>query len=134
MATLSPVRGIKSISYCFAMTLMAFLLNTSTKLSCLWFQTNLPVFRVKDSSVRRRYSDFEWLRNELERDSKVKIKLNIDRMTMIEWLTGAVLNLLDCRSTAAFKGLETPDAIPRWRGDFRGAIHRRSPKGIRNVC
>jgi len=26
---------------------------------------------VKESSVRRRYSDFEWLRNELERDSKV---------------------------------------------------------------
>ena len=34
-------------------------------------QTNLPVFKVKESSVRRRYSDFEWLRNELERDSKV---------------------------------------------------------------
>lgn len=26
---------------------------------------------MKDSTVRRRYSDFEWLRNELERDSKV---------------------------------------------------------------
>ena len=38
------------------------------------FQTNLPVFKVKDSSVRRRYSDFEWLRNELERDSKVSLK------------------------------------------------------------
>ena len=36
-------------------------------------KTNLPVFRVKESSVRRRYSDFEWLRNELERDSKVNI-------------------------------------------------------------
>ena len=35
------------------------------------FQTNLPVFKVKESIVRRRYSDFEWLRNELERDSKV---------------------------------------------------------------
>ena len=35
------------------------------------FQTNLPVFKLRDSSVRRRYSDFEWLRNELERDSKV---------------------------------------------------------------
>ena len=33
--------------------------------------TNLPVFRLKSSSVRRRYSDFEWLRGELERDSKV---------------------------------------------------------------
>lgn len=37
------------------------------------FQTNLPVFKVKESSVRRRYSDFEWLRNELERDSKVSL-------------------------------------------------------------
>ncbi|UYV63829.1 hypothetical protein LAZ67_2005765 [Cordylochernes scorpioides] len=32
--------------------------------------TNLPVFKLKESSVRRRYSDFEWLRYELERDSK----------------------------------------------------------------
>lgn len=34
-------------------------------------QTNLPIFKHKESSVRRRYSDFEWLRGELERDSKV---------------------------------------------------------------
>jgi sorting nexin-3/12 len=31
------------------------------------------VFKVKESSVRRRYSDFEWLRNELERDSKIVV-------------------------------------------------------------
>uniref|UniRef100_A0A915IAR8 Sorting nexin-3 n=1 Tax=Romanomermis culicivorax TaxID=13658 RepID=A0A915IAR8_ROMCU len=37
-------------------------------------KTNLPVFKLKESSVRRRYSDFEWLRNELERDSKVTIR------------------------------------------------------------
>ncbi|KAL1488022.1 hypothetical protein ABEB36_015396 [Hypothenemus hampei] len=36
-------------------------------------RTNLPVFKVKESSVRRRYSDFEWLRNELERDSKIVV-------------------------------------------------------------
>merc|ERR1712107_458772 len=36
-------------------------------------KTNLPVFRVKESSVRRRYSDFERLRNELERDSKIVV-------------------------------------------------------------
>jgi len=35
--------------------------------------TNLPVFRIKESTVRRRYSDFEWLRNELERDSKIVV-------------------------------------------------------------
>uniref|UniRef100_A0A914MIQ0 Sorting nexin-3 n=1 Tax=Meloidogyne incognita TaxID=6306 RepID=A0A914MIQ0_MELIC len=28
-----------------------------------------------ESSVRRRYSDFEWLRNELERDSKIIVPL-----------------------------------------------------------
>lgn len=36
-------------------------------------KTNLPVFKLKDSSVRRRYSDFEWLRSELERDSKIVV-------------------------------------------------------------
>ncbi|XP_030621918.1 sorting nexin-12-like isoform X3 [Chanos chanos] len=29
--------------------------------------------RTRDSSVRRRYSDFEWLKNELERDSKIVV-------------------------------------------------------------
>nr|XP_005900894.1 PREDICTED: sorting nexin-12 isoform X3 [Bos mutus] len=33
-------------------------------------RTNLPIFKLKESCVRRRYSDFEWLKNELERDSK----------------------------------------------------------------
>lgn len=37
----------------------------------LIFKTNLPVFKIKESSVRRRFSDFEWLRNELEKGSKV---------------------------------------------------------------
>jgi sorting nexin-3/12 len=36
-------------------------------------KTNLPVFKLKESNVRRRYSDFEWLRNELERDSKIVV-------------------------------------------------------------
>lgn len=36
-------------------------------------RTNLPVFKVKESSVRRRYSDFKWLRTELERDSKIVV-------------------------------------------------------------
>ncbi|NXJ41349.1 SNX3 protein, partial [Ciconia maguari] len=39
----------------------------------LVFQTNLPIFKLKESTVRRRYSDFEWLRNELERESKVVV-------------------------------------------------------------
>ena len=36
-------------------------------------RTNLPVFKLRESSVRRRYSDFEWLRSELERDSKIVV-------------------------------------------------------------
>ncbi|CAO3586037.1 unnamed protein product [Absidia cylindrospora] len=32
-------------------------------------RTNLPIFRSKQSSVRRRYSDFEWLKDSLDRDA-----------------------------------------------------------------
>ncbi len=51
-------------------------------------QTNLPVFRLKDCTVRRRYSEFEWLRKELERDSKVNkriihFKKLIDRFQIV---------------------------------------------------
>ncbi|CAO3621983.1 unnamed protein product [Cunninghamella blakesleeana] len=31
--------------------------------------TNIPAFKMKQSSVRRRYSDFEWFRDVLERES-----------------------------------------------------------------
>lgn len=36
-------------------------------------RTNLPVFKAKECSVRRRFSDFDWLRSELERDSKIVV-------------------------------------------------------------
>lgn len=36
-------------------------------------KTNLPIFRLKESQVRRRYSDFDWLRQELERESKIMV-------------------------------------------------------------
>eukprot|EP00052_Salpingoeca_macrocollata_P033666 m.9152 g.9152 ORF g.9152 m.9152 type:complete len:161 (+) comp5409_c0_seq1:57-539(+) len=36
-------------------------------------KTNLPIFRLKESQVRRRYSDFVWLRDELERESKIMV-------------------------------------------------------------
>uniref|UniRef100_A0A2K6LQN3 Sorting nexin 3 n=1 Tax=Rhinopithecus bieti TaxID=61621 RepID=A0A2K6LQN3_RHIBE len=39
-------------------------------------KTNLPIFKLKESTVRRRYSDFEWLRSELERESKVRMIRN----------------------------------------------------------
>uniref|UniRef100_A0A2K5R7U5 PX domain-containing protein n=1 Tax=Cebus imitator TaxID=2715852 RepID=A0A2K5R7U5_CEBIM len=36
-------------------------------------KTNLPIFKLKESAVRRRYSDLEWLRSELESESKVVV-------------------------------------------------------------
>uniref|UniRef100_H2ZNJ0 Sorting nexin-3 n=1 Tax=Ciona savignyi TaxID=51511 RepID=H2ZNJ0_CIOSA len=36
-------------------------------------KTNLPVFKLKEYSVRRRYSDFEWLVTQLERESKIVV-------------------------------------------------------------
>ena len=38
---------------------------------CLLFQTNLPGFKARDLSVRRRFSEFEWLRSKIETDLKV---------------------------------------------------------------
>ncbi|XP_062592870.1 sorting nexin-12-like [Saccostrea cucullata] len=48
-------------------------LSPTTPQTLKVIHTNLPVFKVKESTVRRRYSDFEWLRNELERDSKIVV-------------------------------------------------------------
>merc|ERR1712226_88470 len=36
-------------------------------------RTSLPIFKMKESSVRRRYSEFEWLKQELERDIKILV-------------------------------------------------------------
>ncbi|CAG5121805.1 unnamed protein product [Candidula unifasciata] len=47
---------------------------TSTFQDISFPDTHFPrLFKLKESSVRRRYSDFEWLRNELERDSKIVV-------------------------------------------------------------
>ncbi|KAJ3287467.1 sorting nexin-3 [Rhizoclosmatium globosum] len=37
-------------------------------------KTNIPAFKIKHSVVRRRYSDFEWFKDALERESS---KVNI---------------------------------------------------------
>ena len=61
-------------------------------LACLYMhtplQTNIPIFKVKESSVRRRYSDFEWLKKELERDSKVQIRHTTLHVTNCTTLDG----------------------------------------------
>lgn len=49
------------VSYCFY---LVGALLTSTK-----NQTNIPAFKLKASSVRRRYSDFECFRDILERET-----------------------------------------------------------------
>jgi hypothetical protein len=36
---------------------------------------NLPSFKLMESTVKRRYSDFEWLRSELERENKTLVLL-----------------------------------------------------------
>ncbi len=65
-----------------------------------FLQTNLPVFKIKESSVRRRYSDFEWLRSELERDSKVSINIDI---VINKIVYCSVVHIIDCGSTATWK-------------------------------
>uniref|UniRef100_A0A2K6L8Y0 Sorting nexin 12 n=1 Tax=Rhinopithecus bieti TaxID=61621 RepID=A0A2K6L8Y0_RHIBE len=47
--------------------------NPQTEIFLYEVRTNLPIFKLKESCVRRRYSDFEWLKNELERDSKIVV-------------------------------------------------------------
>eukprot|EP00090_Calanus_glacialis_P035930 TRINITY_DN61277_c0_g1_i1.p1 TRINITY_DN61277_c0_g1~~TRINITY_DN61277_c0_g1_i1.p1 ORF type:complete len:162 (+),score=32.20 TRINITY_DN61277_c0_g1_i1:129-614(+) len=37
----------------------------------LEMRTNMPVFKMKESSVRRRYSDFKWLRDEVSRTVQI---------------------------------------------------------------
>merc|ERR1711973_204821 len=36
-------------------------------------RTNLPVFPIKEISVRRRYSDFDWLRREIQKSIQIYI-------------------------------------------------------------
>lgn len=36
-------------------------------------RTNLPIFAKTSHTVRRRYSDFDWLRSELEKSSKILV-------------------------------------------------------------
>lgn len=66
-------------------------------------QTNIPVFRAQEGSVRRRYSDFEWLKKELERDSKVA------RVPRTQGQVGAIVIVLQ-------KSLLRRDDFCEWGG------------------
>ena len=104
-------------------------------LSLFDFQTNLPVFRVKESSVRRRYSDFEWLRNELERDSKVWIStwFSVDFFTKIPSILDFMrfcLCLLESKNTTSERHLLFWFWCPSmlysysfWNNDNYDAVH-----------
>lgn len=58
---------------------------------CMCQQTNLPIFKLKESSVRRRYSDFEWLRAELEKESKVRFECEFTTMAPVYSLSWAMI-------------------------------------------
>lgn len=64
------------------------------------------MFKIKESSVRRRYSDFEWLRSELERDSKVKVRVKFTVFQEIQHLS-----LTDSGASFARKGYKETTSI-----------------------
>lgn len=76
------------------------------KFNFYFSKTNLPVFKIKESSVRRRYSDFEWLRSELERDSKVKVRVKFTVFQEIQHLS-----LTDSGASFARKGYKETTSI-----------------------
>ena len=92
-------------------------------------QTNLPVFRVKESSVRRRYSDFEWLRNELERDSKVLNMISTLRF-LLDWIFQIVVPPLPSKALKRqlpFRGddgIYEEDFIEDRRSGLEGFINK----------
>lgn len=59
--------------------------------------------------MRRRYSDFEWLRNELERDSKV----SREPAKYILAIITEYASFVDCGAPTAWQGMETTNALPR---------------------
>uniref|UniRef100_A0AC11D939 Uncharacterized protein n=1 Tax=Ovis aries TaxID=9940 RepID=A0AC11D939_SHEEP len=63
----------KILLYTFLIPLQSTAIPGIMILSRVVTNTNLPIFKLKESCVRRRYSDFEWLKNELERDSKIVV-------------------------------------------------------------
>uniref|UniRef100_A0A4W2IQ17 Sorting nexin 12 n=1 Tax=Bos indicus x Bos taurus TaxID=30522 RepID=A0A4W2IQ17_BOBOX len=63
----------KILLYIFLIPLQSTAIPGIMILSRVVTNTNLPIFKLKESCVRRRYSDFEWLKNELERDSKIVV-------------------------------------------------------------
>lgn len=69
-------------------------------------QTNIPIFKKQESSVRRRYSDFCWLKDELTRDTKVAA-----------WEIRSLT--IGCYSPTAGSGPCTPNALGCW--DWRCA-------------
>ena len=98
-------------------------------------KTNLPVFTKREASVRRRYSDFEWLRSELQRDVKI----------VVPPMPGKSLRgILGAKNSK--KNFETfflkffrhpsptaPNALPRRRRHLRTRIYRKPPTRLRTV-
>lgn len=105
-----------SVHYLFLYTQPEFLFNCS--------QTNIPIFKVKESSVRRRYSDFEWLKKELERDSKVGLAATCGLIIAEEVLHYVMCHvtkmdyLIDSDSTGGFGFVEPPPKKKKYQASL----------------
>lgn len=115
---------------------------------CSCVQTNLPIFKLKESSVKRRYSDFEWLKSELERDSKVSVQqrwwlVGLSRLQFQSMLIKMCVQqkpfgwclifyhacvdhwtLSDCSTSPAGQSPEETAALPPRRRPLWGVFHR----------
>ena len=96
------------------------------------FQTNLPVFKIKESSVRRRYSDFEWLRSELERDSKVNIYLF--QVLLIYGCVTLSFTHTDCCPYSTWQSDQAPITLQEWRWNLWRRLYWGSPEISWRIC
>lgn len=110
-------------------------------------QTNLPIFKLKESSVRRRYSDFEWLRAELERESKVRFEVRCREINPGIWIHQNFFlhfptyplffffkySVAGGCPTPPWKSPDPTAPLPRRRRDIWWWVHRGAEKGLGTV-
>lgn len=85
---------------------------------CMCQQTNLPIFKLKESSVRRRYSDFEWLRAELEKESKVRFECEFNTMAPVYSLSWAMIWGTASAELAVFSLHQKENAVAKMANDI----------------
>ena len=78
-------------------------------------RTNIPAFKVNHSSVRRRYSDFEWLRDTLERETT---RVNIPPLPPKVLLKRFEEDVIETRREGLERFLQVYALIAFFGGDF----------------